>query len=126
MCKGTPWYQFKDKANWLLDLKHGDESFQEWRTDARWPVPHEDPRWIHWESRRSQMTQDELLFNLANPEARHFLTEFLSKKITEFGLDWYREDANIAPLEYWQEADEPDRRGMTEIRYVEGLYTFWG
>jgi alpha-galactosidase len=71
------------------------------------------------------MTQDELLFNLGDAKARQFLIDFLSQKINEFGLDWYREDANIAPIEYWREADETDRQGMTEIRYIEGLYTFW-
>jgi alpha-galactosidase len=71
------------------------------------------------------MNPDELLFNLGDPEARRFLTDFLSERIDEFGLDWYREDANIAPLEYWRHADQHDRQGITEIRYVEGLYAFW-
>ena len=125
ICKGTPWYQFKNNKNWVFDLKNGTECFQQWRTGTSWPVPHEDPKWIHYESRRSQMTQDELLLNLGNDQAREFLTNFLSQKIKEFGLDWYREDANIAPIEYWQEADAIDRQGMTEIRYIEGLYSFW-
>jgi alpha-galactosidase len=125
VCKGTPWYQFKNNSNWLLDLKNGNECYQQWKTGTSWAVPHEDPKWIHYESRRSQMTQDELLFNLGNAEARQFLISFLSQKIKEYGLDWYREDANIAPIEYWREADEKDRQGMTEIRYIEGLYKFW-
>jgi alpha-galactosidase len=65
------------------------------------------------------------LFNLGNPQARQFLTDFISSKIEEFGLDCYRQDFNIAPLEFWRAADPPDRQGMTEIRSVEGLYAFW-
>ena len=45
------------------------------------------------------------LWNMGEPVARRFLTDWLSARIDEFGLDWYREDFNIAPLEYWQQAD---------------------
>ena len=124
VCKDTPWYEFKERPNWLLELGNGEDSYKQWKTGG-WPIPHEDPRWIIYESRRSQMNEGELLFDIGNPEARRFLTDFISERIDEFGLDWYREDANIAPLEYWRHADKPDRQGITEIRYVEGLYTFW-
>jgi alpha-galactosidase len=53
------------------------------------------------------------------------MTDFISTKIDEFGLDCFRNDANIAPLEFWRAADTPDRQGMTEIRWVEGFYAFW-
>lgn len=68
---------------------------------------------------------DSLLLNLGNPSARKFLTEFISAKIEEFGLGCYRQDFNIEPLTFWRAADAPDRQGMTEIRYIEGLYEFW-
>jgi alpha-galactosidase len=29
------------------------------------------------------------------------------------------------PLAYWRHNDAPDRRGITEMKYVEGLYAFW-
>jgi alpha-galactosidase len=65
------------------------------------------------------------LFNLGNPDARKFLTDFISAKIDEFGLGCYRQDFNMDPLSYWQSADAPNRQGITEIRYIEGLYAFW-
>lgn len=68
---------------------------------------------------------DSLLLNLGNPVARKFLTDFISAKIEEFGLGCYRQDFNIEPLPFWKAADAPDRQGMTEIRYIEGLYAFW-
>ena len=124
VCKDTPWYEFKERENWILELGNGEDSYKQWKTGG-WPIPHEDPRWMIYESRRSQMNPDELLFNLGKEEARQFLTDFISERIDEFGLDWYREDANIAPLEYWRHADKPDRQGITEILYVEGIYAFW-
>ena len=65
------------------------------------------------------------LYKLNDPVARRFLTELLSQKITEFGMDVYRNDFNIDPLGFWRAADAPDRQGMTEIRYVEGHYAMW-
>jgi len=65
------------------------------------------------------------LFNLGNPKARAWLTDLLSAAITEGLIDIWRCDFNIDPLPFWQKADAPDRRGITEIRYVEGLYAMW-
>ncbi len=65
------------------------------------------------------------LFKLSDPAARRWLTDLLSERIQEFGLDTYRNDFNIDPLPFWRANDEPDRQGMTEIRYVEGLYAMW-
>jgi len=65
------------------------------------------------------------LFKLNDPDARRWLTDLLSNRITDFGLDVYRNDFNIDPLKYWRGADAPDRQGITEIRYVEGHYAMW-
>ena len=65
------------------------------------------------------------LFRLDLPEARRWLTELLYSRIEEYALDVYRNDFNIDPLTFWQANDTPDRQGMTEIRYVEGLYEMW-
>lgn len=65
------------------------------------------------------------LFNVGDPAAREWLTDFLSKRIADWGIDVYRNDFNIDPLRFWQKADAPDRQGITENRYIEGLYAMW-
>lgn len=65
------------------------------------------------------------LFRLDLPEARRWLTDLLSTRIEEYGLDFYRNDFNMDPLEYWRKNDTPGREGITEIRYIEGLYAMW-
>ena len=65
------------------------------------------------------------LFKLNDPAARRWLADLLSRRITDFGIDTYRNDFNIDPLSFWREADAPDRQGMTEIQYVEGHYALW-
>lgn len=65
------------------------------------------------------------LFKLNDPEARAWLADLLSRRIGEYGIDIYRNDFNIDPLDFWRKNDAPDRQGMTEIRYIEGLYEMW-
>jgi len=65
------------------------------------------------------------LFKLSDPAARHWLAGLLSSRISEFGVDTYRNDFNIDPLPFWRQADLPERQGITEIRYVEGQYALW-
>ncbi len=65
------------------------------------------------------------LFRLDDPAARRWLGDLLTKRITEYGIDIYRNDFNMDPLPFWRANDAQDRQGMTEIRYVEGLYELW-
>jgi alpha-galactosidase len=65
------------------------------------------------------------LFDLGNPQARRWMTDLLIRQIAEFNIHTYRNDFNMAPLEYWRQNDPPDRQGISEIRYVEGLYVMW-
>ena len=65
------------------------------------------------------------LFKLNDPAARSWLSELLSRRINEFGMDAYRNDFNIDPLPFWRQADATNRVGLTEIRYVEGHYALW-
>lgn len=65
------------------------------------------------------------LFNMGNQEAREWLTNHIDALLKKEGIDFYRQDYNIDPLQFWREADEPDRQGITEIRYVEGYLAYW-
>jgi alpha-galactosidase len=65
------------------------------------------------------------LFNLGDPLARRWLADLLIKEITDFHIHTYRNDFNLDPLPCWRQNDPPNRQGMTEIRYVEGLYALW-
>ena len=65
------------------------------------------------------------LYKLGDPEAREYLTNLLSESFKRFKVGVFRSDFNIDPLSYWRDADEPNRQGMTEIRYVEGHYEMW-
>jgi len=65
------------------------------------------------------------LINLGLPAVRRWVVELVSRYVDQVPLRYFRHDFNMDPLPYWQAADPPDRAGMTEIRYVEGLYALW-
>ncbi len=78
----------------------------------------EHPEWL-----LSVEGEQRKLFNLGHPAARDYMTQYLIDSVREHRIDWLRIDCCPAPLSYWSAADEkPDRVGITEIRYVEGLY----
>lgn len=66
-----------------------------------------------------------LLFDLGNKEARMWLTEYISDFIKKEGVDYYRQDFNTDPAPYWKAHDKPGRKGISEIRHIEGLYAYW-
>lgn len=94
-----------------------------------WFEPERIIKGTDWHKEHTGWTLDiggnTVLFNLGNPQARQFVTDFISDRIVEFGLGCYRQDFNMDPLPYWQAADTPDRQGIAESKHIEGLYAFW-
>lgn len=65
------------------------------------------------------------LLNLGNPDTLKWLTNHVDKLMTDEGIDLYRQDFNMDPLEYWRGNDTEDRQGITEIRHIEGYLAYW-
>jgi alpha-galactosidase len=65
------------------------------------------------------------LLNLGNDAAREWLLEHVDSLMKSQGIDLYRQDFNMDPLDYWRKADAPDRQGITEIRHVCGYLAWW-
>jgi alpha-galactosidase len=65
------------------------------------------------------------LLNLGDPAAWKWVVERVDGILTSQGIDVYRQDFNIDPLNYWRANDAPDRLGLTENRHVSGYLAFW-
>lgn len=89
------------------------------------PVTREHPEWFLRHAEGEPKPGENLLLNLAHPEAWRWAVETVSSLITENGIDCYREDFNIDPSPFWAAADAAGRTGWLEVRFIEGLYAFW-
>lgn len=82
-----------------------------WREHPEWLLPHPDG--VRY------------LLNLGNPEVLDWLCHYMGDFLESRGIDYYRQDFNINPDVCWAAADAPGRKGITEIRHIEGLYAYW-
>ena len=89
------------------------------------PVFKEHRDWLLPAKDEQIRNKKRLNVNLGNPAALEWVTETVSNLIRENKLDIYRQDFNMNTLPLWQENDAPDRQGVTEAKYVAGLYKFW-
>lgn len=65
------------------------------------------------------------LLNLGDEAAWQYCYRVLAEKIEELHISFYRQDFNMMPLEFWRKRDAADRRGISEIKHIMGLYRLW-
>ncbi len=85
-------------------------------------IAKEHPEWVLHQPKEGQWGG---IFRFSDPKALAWMTDLLSKCISDWGVDILRYDRNTNPSPFWQEADAPDRQGITEIRQIEGFYALW-
>ena len=85
------------------------------------PVAREHPEWIL----HAKENPFSLLLNLGDDGAREWAVAQVDRLVREEGVDHYRQDFNFNTLPFWYGNDAPDRVGVTEMKYVAGLYRFW-
>ncbi|MDD3062395.1 MAG: alpha-galactosidase [Massilibacteroides sp.] len=142
--EGTGWYTnrgdwYTNVGNWTIDRERFPNGlkplsdvahkvgakFMVWfepeRIYANTQFLTEHPEWVL----KHPDDVNNFLFDLTNPEALRWFCKYFGDIIERNGIDYYRQDFNIRPEPFWKLKDEPGRIGMTEIRYIEGLYTYW-
>lgn len=63
--------------------------------------------------------------NMADPAARKYILHKLRPIIDATQMNIFRIDFNYDPAPYFTEWDEPDRKGLTQLHYYNGLYAFF-
>ncbi len=92
------------------------------RVVAGTPLAKGRPQWL---LKSVDGPQDTYLLNLGLPEVRQYLFDIVKGFLDLPGFRFYRSDFNMDPLPYWRHTDLPDRQGIAEMKYIEGLYDFW-
>jgi len=67
-----------------------------------------------------------MLLNLGDEKAWDYCFNTVAEKIEKLNIDFYREDFNFNDvLNYWVNNDVEGRKGITEIKFINGFYKFW-
>lgn len=65
------------------------------------------------------------LLNIGEQKTWDYCCNMLKEHISRLKLDCIRIDFNFSPLPFWRENDKQNRNGITEIKYINGLYRLW-
>lgn len=82
-----------------------------------------DPEWLLFRQQR-----DQILVNFGVPEALDYMFKKICSVIDANGIDYYREDFNMDPIDNWLIGDGlqgPMRNGITENLHVQGHLKLW-
>jgi alpha-galactosidase len=66
-----------------------------------------------------------IVLNLGYAPALAYMTNFMQTLSRELKLDVLRLDFNTEPAGNWRAGDAPGRDGVSQLRYIEGLYAMW-
>lgn len=66
-----------------------------------------------------------LLLNIGREDAWKYCFDTVCGVMEKLDVKCYRQDFNFEPLEFWRKNDTEDRKGITEIKHINGLYKFW-
>lgn len=84
------------------------------------PITKEHPDWFLKIPNKSNT-----ILNYGNDEAADYVYNLLSRYVNDLDLSCYRQDFNTALTNYFKVNDEENRRGITEIKHITGMYNLW-
>lgn len=65
------------------------------------------------------------ILNYGNDEARKYICDLLLDYAKKLDLGCYRQDFNVGLTKYFEKNDGENRRGITEIKHIMGMYEIW-
>lgn len=96
--------------------------FEPERAKTYTKIVEEHPEWI---LKSSNPENKNCIVNYGNRDALEHMFNMLTKYIDELDIGCYRQDFNVELTEFFKLNDTPDRRGITEIKHIMGLYELW-
>ncbi len=83
------------------------------------------PSWLRANHPEWLLGERQNLLNLGNPETWKWVVEHFDGLLSDNGIDLYRQDFNMDPLDSWRCQEPADRQGTTENLYVQGYLAYW-
>lgn len=88
----------------------------------------EHPDWVLWKHEKynipffSEWNAQDGLLDYGRPEVQLWVEKMIDYYINRYGIGYIRYDFNIDPLAWWNAQDGTNRRGITQLRHVNGFY----
>ena len=135
---GKNWYN--TAGNWIPDTERFPDGFKpisdyiHKNADAKfmvWFEPERVYKGTLWEREHPEWmlsaggNGNDRLLNIGIPEACRWMSKTIGDFLEESGIDYYRQDFNIPPEKIWLANDTEGRKGITEVKYIMGLYDYW-
>lgn len=92
------------------------------RAKAKTKIVKEHPEYFMTSTNKGDTDR---LVDLGNEEAWQWCYNIVADKVKELKLECYREDFNMFPLSFWRNNDSPERKGISEIKFIMGFYRLW-
>lgn len=94
----------------------------------------EHPDWVLWEhGKEPESWWRDLyptffkkrygLLDYGRLEVQRWVQTLLDRYIRDYDVEYIRYDFNLDPLPYWEANDKPNRRGITQLRHIQGFYS---
>ena len=99
--------------------------FEPERVLSHLPIAQSHPEWFLQGKPVPEGTEASWILNYGNEDAYNYGLNTLSNAIRTLNMGCYRQDFNTGLTIYFELHDEPDRRGITEIRHICGMYRLW-
>lgn len=82
------------------------------------------PEWLLWPPGPRNLANERewAMVNFGLKEVQDWFIELLDGYAKKYRVQYLRWDLNFTPATTWAAHDTPDRRGMTQIRHVEGVH----
>ena len=96
--------------------------FEPERVRANVPIVSEHPEYF---LKAGGGDPNNYLLDLGNESAWNYCFDMLCDIIEKLDINCYRQDFNFEPLGYWRTNDTDDRRGISEIKHINGMYRLW-
>ncbi len=100
------WFEFERAYKGAAAIKAHPEYYLE-RTTAGWE-------------------SDSCVLNMGDPLAREYIKGIIYPLIERVGITMFRVDFNLHPGKHFTDNDPQNRFGLTELKYYNGIYEFFG
>lgn len=95
--------------------------FESERTTMIPPIVREHPDWLLYNPK----DPDNAIVNYGHPQAWQYTFDYLADYIERLNITCFRQDFNVDLTGFFEHSDAPDRRGITEIKHITGMYALW-